>query len=222
MKARYFVTAALIVSALTVGCLGGGCGRISNAPTEEAVRPLNLPTVRVYDEKDLLEISVEDAGKFHGDACPCVVVAFRATSAAISRLWDVEVPKREDFRITSTHLSHGTQDTFDFITRAKTGKGRKGDFKVELLEGSDEKVMSAENYVFTFTRKSTGEGLVVRVKKDVFPRNFFELRKKAKAKGAKPEDKSTFKATKKVLKDAFVNLPDDKLFDFQTVKASAP
>lgn len=177
-----------------------------------------LSPISIYDKEDLLEISVEDVGKYHGDVCPCVVVAFRATQLAISELWSDEIPHRSDFRIITTSPTAGTQDTFDFITRAKTGMKRKGDFKVELPEGTSIKKTTKDNYVFTFVRKSTNEQIKIWVKGEVFPPRLFELRTKVKFSEptpATPEEKQAFKWAKERLKATFMRLPMHGLFEFE-------
>ncbi|MHA1138645.1 MAG: FmdE family protein [Candidatus Thorarchaeota archaeon] len=73
-----------------------------------------------------------------------------------------------------------------------------------------------ENYVYTFTSKSTGESVTVRVKDDVFLDELFELRKKCKAGTATPDEKKAFKLIKWELKDKFMYLPMDELFETQS------
>ena len=172
-------------------------------------------TISIYDEDDLLELSIEDAGKYHGDICPCLVVGFRATQLAISQLWENEIPKREDFKIISALPSQGSQDAFEFITRVKTRK----DFELKLLEGTSIADLLLKNWVFTFIRKSTGEQISIWLKKDVFPespKKFFKLRRKARFnESATSEDKEAFKLAKQEFKKRLMKLPLDKLFGFE-------
>ncbi len=172
-------------------------------------------TISIYDEDDLLELSIEDAGKYHGDICPCLVVGFRATQLAISQLWENEIPKREDFKIISALPSQGAQDAFEFITRVKTRK----DFELKLLEGTSIADLLLKNWTFTFIRKSTGEQISIWLKKDVFPespKKFFKLRRKARFnESATSEDKEAFKLAKQEFKKRLMKLPLDKLFGFE-------
>ena len=133
--------------------------------------------ISIYDEGELIEISIEDVGKYHGDICPCVAVTFRATQLAIRELWKDKMPERMDFRIISRCPTLGSQDVIDFITRAKTGENRVGDFKIELPEGTNYANMTRNNFSFIFIRKSIGDSIEILVKEKVFPKGFFNLRK---------------------------------------------
>jgi len=174
-----------------------------------------LTPILIYDQKDLIEISIEDVGKYHGDICPCMIAGFRATQLAISQLWKDEIPKRGDFRIISAYPGQGSQDAFEFITRAKTRK----DFTLELPEGTDLENITMENWAFILIRKSTGEQIKIWVKEEVFPggsEEFFDLRKKVKfERTATPEEKETLKSTNQELRKVLINLPVDKLFGFK-------
>jgi len=185
-----------------------------------------LTPISIYDKENLLQISIEDVGKYHGDICPCLIAGFRATQLAISQLWKDEIPKREDFKIISAFPGQGSQDAFEFITRVKT----RGDFKLELPEGTDIVNISKNNWVFIITRKSTGlprktsgllrgEQIKIWLKEEVFPeglKQYFDLRKKVKfEKTATLEEKEAFKSAVKKLKQRFVSWPADRLFDFK-------
>ena len=185
-----------------------------------------LLPISIYDEEELLKISLEDVGKYHGDICPCVVIGFRVTQFAISQLWKParpleegagrdEIPKRKDFRIISKFPGQGSQDAFEFITRAKT----RGDFILELPEGTDAANISLDNCVFIIIRKSTGKQIKIWLKEEVFPEGsekFFDLRKKAKFdETATQKDKEAFEAAKQELKQRFMDWQTDELFDFE-------
>ncbi len=176
-------------------------------------------TISIYDEDDLLELSIEDAGKYHGDICPCLIVGFRATQLTISQLWGNEIPKREDFKIISALPSQGSQDAFEFITRVKTRK----DFILELPEGTSIADLSLKNWAFTFIRKSNGERVNIWLKKNAFPEGpgkYFELRKIAEFnESATLKDKKRFKLAKQEFKKRLMKLPLDKLFGVKKKKS---
>jgi len=198
---------------LTIVSLFALYGGRLNAKSPEEVQSA-LPLISIYDEENLLKLSIEDVGKYHGDICPCAIAGFRALRLAISQLWGDEIPKREDFKIISAFPGKGSQDAFEFITRAKT----RGDFKLELPEGTDIVNISKENWVFIVIRKSTGKRIKIWLKEEVFPggaEEFFKLRKKVKSGTATPEEKKAFKSTKQELKKALMNLSLDKLFGFE-------
>ena len=207
-----------LIIAILIFTLGVNTSRIVLAESKEDIpvsQVTRLSPIAIYDEGNLLKLSIEDIGKYHGDVCACVVASFRATQLVISELWEDEIPKREDFKIISAHPSRGSQDAFEFITRAKT----RGDFTLRLPKGTDIKNLSKDNWTFTFIRKSTGEQIRIQVKEKIFPqgsKKFFTLRKKALFKNTPTEDeKEMFMLAKQKLKNAFMNLPLDRLFNYK-------
>jgi formylmethanofuran dehydrogenase subunit E len=171
-----------------------------------------ISSISIYDEDSVLKISLRDVEKYHGDICPCVVIAFRATQLAISELWKDEIPKREDFKIINSLPTYGAEDTFEFITRVK----RRKDFEIKLPEGTSNLITSEENYSFVFMRKSTGKKIIIKVKKEIFQKisgSFFSIRTKIKLKTVTDEEKKEFKLAKHKLKDIFINSPIDELFE---------
>jgi len=207
------IISILIIALLPVGAFAQA-GKVEGE-TVSAETGTKLSPILIYDEENLLKISIEDVGKYHGDICPCAVVGFRATQLAISQLWKDEIPERKDFRIISAFPGQGSQDAFEFITRVKT----RGDFTLQLPSGTDIDNISIENWVFTFIRKSKGKQIKVWLKEEVFPGGsveFFRLRKKMKLEvAATPEEKEALKSAKQELKKAFMNLPPEKLFGFK-------
>jgi formylmethanofuran dehydrogenase subunit E len=179
-----------------------------------------LSPILIYDEDNLLEITMEEVGKYHGDICVCLTIAFRATQLAISQLWKGEIPRRGDFEIISALPTQGSRDAFEFITRVITRK--KGtDFDLKLPEGTDRKNMAKENFTFSFIRKSSNEQIKVRVKEAVFPEGYFELRNKVKFNipiPATPDEERTFKQVKQKLRDSLLYFwPANKIFDLEMV-----
>ena len=172
----------------------------------------NISPIFIYDEEDLLEISIEDVGKYHGDVCLCLTVAFRAMQLAISQLWQDEIPKRGDFKIISACPTPGTKDCFEVITRMTT-RGEGNDFKLELPTGTDIENMKSNNFEFLFIRKSTNDSIRIRMKERLFPEGFFELRKIVKyGKTFTVEKEETFWVINRELKQKFMNLPLKYIF----------
>ncbi|RZN41340.1 MAG: hypothetical protein EF813_02720 [Methanosarcinales archaeon] len=162
---------------------------------------------------EIVELTLEEAVAGHdgGKLCPCVAVAWRASQFALSEVWgDVD---QSDLKITSAHPSDGHEETFLYILNNSTA-----DYMIEMPEGTDPKNLTTENYVYTFTSKSTGDSVTVRVKDEVFPDKLFDLRKKCKAGTATPDEKKAFKLIKDELKDGFLYLPMDELFEVEVVE----
>lgn len=168
-------------------------------------------TLRISDEGELLDISLDDVGAAHGHICPCVAAAFKTSQTAFLA-WD-GVPARGDLEIVSAHPSDGHTETFEYILNSSD------DVTVELPEGTDIMNLTAENYNYRFIEKSTGDMVVVSVKDGLFPDGFFELRKKCKENVATPDEKSAFKLAKAELEEKILYLPAEEVFD---VKYSIP
>lgn len=179
-----------------------------------------LSPILIYDEDKLLEITIEEVGKYHGDICVCLTIAFRATQLAISQLWRDQIPRRGDLKITSALPTPGSKDAFEFITRVITRK-RGADFDLKLPEGTDKKSMVKDSFTFNFVRKSSNEQIKIIVKDTVFPEGYFELRNKVKFDipiPATPEEEKTFKQTKQKLTDLLLYFwPTNKIFDIEIV-----
>ncbi|MCD6423729.1 MAG: hypothetical protein J7L42_06410, partial [Elusimicrobia bacterium] len=199
MKKMFMVAVGLL-------CLAGVFATGTTSTKEKVLSPISI-----YDKGHILELSMEDVGKYHGDICPCVVVSFRAMKLAISKLWGKEIPNRKDFKIISSLPTDGSEDTFEFITRAK----KRGDFSFDLPQGTGKLKMSEKNYSFVFIKKSTDKRIKVSVKKEVFQEiddRFFKIRKRIKLKKATKKEEKIFELEKSKLKYVFMSLPPEDLF----------
>ena len=165
-------------------------------------------TVGIYDNNELLDISIYDVEKAHGDICLCVAIAFKATQTAFSE-WD-GTPVRGDIEIITGHPSDGHTETFEYILNSID------DVTVDLPMGTDIVNLSLDNYNYQFIDKSTGDKVVVSVKENIFPDGFSDLRIKCKQKTATPDEKSAFKLMKNELKDKCLYQPADEVFDVES------
>jgi formylmethanofuran dehydrogenase subunit E len=169
--------------------------------------------LQIYDDGNLLDISLDDVAEAHGHVCPCVAAAFRASQIAFST-WD-GVPARGDLEIVSAHPSDGHTETFEYILNSSE------DVTVKLPEGTDIMNLTEENYRYTFIEKSTGDMVVVSVKDGFFPDGFFEMRKRCKAKVATPDEKSAFKLMKGELKEKILYLPAEEVFEVECIEGGS-
>ena len=191
-------------------------------------------TLRIYDERELLDISLDDVAEEHGHVCPCVAAAFKASQTAFLA-WNgiparanleiirrfsagrtqgnLGIPTRGDLKIVSAHPSDGHTETFEYILNSNE------DVTVDLPEGTDIVNLTEENYRYSFIEKSTGDMVVVSVKNGFFPDDFFEMRKKCKTGDATSDDeKNAFKLMKNELKEKFLYLPAEEVFEVEYTK----
>ncbi|RKX64608.1 MAG: hypothetical protein DRP42_06105 [Tenericutes bacterium] len=164
-------------------------------------------TLQIYDDGELLDISLDDVGAAHGHICPCVAAAFKASQTAFL-VWD-GVPARGDLEIVSAHPSDGHTETFEYILNSSE------DVTVELPEGTDSVNLTVENYNYKFIEKSTGDMVVVSVEEGLFPDGFFDMRKRCKTGVATPDEKSAFKLAKGELKEKILYLPAGDVFEVE-------
>ncbi|MCD4767625.1 MAG: hypothetical protein K8R34_14070 [Methanosarcinales archaeon] len=170
-------------------------------------------TLQIYDEGELLDITLDDIAEAHGHICPCVASTFKASLTAFEA-WDV-IPARGDLEIICAHPSDGHIETFEYILDSSD------DVTVNLPEGTDILNLTEDNYCYSFVEISTGDMVVVSVKDGFFPDGFFEMREKCKTKVATPDEKSAFKLAKKELKEKFLYLPAEEVFEVEYIRGES-
>ncbi|MGP8320401.1 MAG: sirohydrochlorin chelatase [Methanosarcinaceae archaeon] len=172
-----------------------------------AAKESNDLVLQVYDEGELLDITLDDLDEAHGHICPCVATAFKASLIAFEA-WN-GIPERGNLEIISAHPSDGHTETFEYILNSNE------DVTVNLPQGTDILNLTEENYRYCFIDKSSGDMVVVSVKENFFPNGFFELRKKCKTKVATPDEKSAFKLMKGEIMEKILYLPADDVFEVE-------
>ena len=170
-------------------------------------------TLRISDEGELLDISLDDLGAAHGHICPCVAAAFKASQTAFMT-WD-GVPARGNLEIVSAHPSDGHNETFEYILNSSE------DVTVKLPDDTDTLNLTEENYCYSFIEKSTGDMVVVSVKDDLFPDGFFEIRMRCKTNVSTPDEKSAFKLAKNEIKEKILYLPAEEVFEVEYIKGGS-
>ncbi|KAA0005908.1 MAG: hypothetical protein DRN19_02265 [Thermoplasmata archaeon] len=182
------------------------------------------------DEKINSIIEEEFAGA--DGKCPCTCCAFRAVLLGISKIWGDEIPKRDDIKIISYLSTPGSCHCFQYITgtgpKIEPTPKTKGEFHIILPNGTEitNKSIknlkkngvntSIDNWKFIISRKSTGDYFIVDVKDDVFPDDFFELRRKVKygiPEAATQEELDRFRSEWEEVRNAFLTKPDWELFE---------
>jgi len=179
-----------------------------------------------------IEAIIEEEFAGADGKCPCTSCAFRAALLGISKIWGDERPKREDIRIISNLSTPGSCQCFQYITgtgpKIEPTPKTKGEFHIILPNGTEVTNKSIknvkkngvntniDNWKFNISRKSTGEYFVVDVKDDVFPDDFFELRRKVKfgkPEAATEEETDRFTSEWEEIRNAFLTKPDWELFE---------
>jgi len=234
-KIKTVVVVSLILLAVSMAAISVD----AHMPGAKPLPEYDIAPISVYDGDTLVEISVEDVGKYHGAICGCGACAFRASQLGISEIWGEERPARDDIKIISRLPTLGSKDCFRYITGTGAGIETKteGEYKIILPDGIEvtdmsrknlkkmSKGNSRDNFRFDICRNSTGDCYEVAVKEGVFPEGYFELRKKVKFSvpaEATAAEKKTFKSEWADVRDKFLLQPDQELFVGVKKPASAP
>jgi len=170
-------------------------------------------TLQIYDEGELLDITLDDIAKAHRHICPCVAAAYKASLTAFEA-WD-GIPARGDLEIICAHPSDGHNETFEYILNSSEN------LTVRLPDGTDPLNLTEENYCYSFIEKSTGDMVVVSMKGDIFPDAFFEMRMRCKTNVSTPDEKSAFKLAKNEIREKILYLPAEEVFEVEYIKGGS-
>ncbi|RLI93436.1 MAG: hypothetical protein DRO92_04315 [Candidatus Altiarchaeales archaeon] len=118
-------------------------------------------SISIYNRNNLINIGIRDIEKYHGGLCPGILIGFKATELAIERLWNSEVPQRDEFLITiSEKVCECVIDSFEFITRARS----RGNL---IIKPTNKRGI---DWSFIFVRRSTDRAIEIRLKDAISPR----------------------------------------------------
>ncbi len=149
-------------------------------------------------------ITLTDTFKFHGHPCPGVTIAFRAIQHGINILYDSEIPKQSDLFVFSRIATRGSLDLIDLLM-----KGDKLSKRTWPPEGMKK---SRDNFLFTVMRKSTCQAVDIKLKTDLFPKDFFNLKKKEKDKTLTSKEWDALHTYMKNIILTFPTMPAEELF----------
>lgn len=196
---------------LIVGFLILCPGVFAHMPGASDAPDVDLGPLVLLENGEAVDISIDDVADYHGlmtnsepDACICCICMFRVAKAGLGELFGDEIPERSDIGIVSYLPSPGSVHTAMLIT----GTGPKLDCdnpgqlqvlnpngtEIDDLSNANLKSASAQrsmdNYHFIFTRLSTGESVEISVSDEMFPEDFFDLRKKVKVEKSSTDDEN--------------------------------
>ncbi|MCK4488311.1 MAG: hypothetical protein KAU38_16320 [Desulfobacterales bacterium] len=165
--------------------------------------PSILPLTLLVDGKERT-ITLSDAYRFHGHACAGVTIAFRAIQHGINILYGSEIPEQIDLLVFSRIAGRGPLDLIDLLM-----KGDKVSKRTWPPVGMK---LSRDKFLFTVMRKSTCEAVNVKLKPELFPRDFFNLKKKEKEKSLTSKEWDTLHTYMKDMILTFPTMPAKELF----------
>jgi len=224
-------SAIILIAGLMLLCPGA----LAHMPGASEAPEVDLGPIVMLEGGETVEIDLDDVAEYHGlmtnsepDACICCICMFRAVKAGLGELFGDEIPERSDIGITSCLPSFGSVHTAMLIT----GTGPKldcndpGQLQVFRNDGNDMDDLSnpclksasversMDNYHFIFTRLSTGDSVEISVSDEMFPEDFFDLRKKVKVEKSSTEDENTlFLSEWSETRDKFLESQDWEIFN---------
>lgn len=163
-------------------------------------------------------VTVESATEYFGMGVkPAIICVFRVCNVAFKTLWPGESPLRSDILVITTNPTRAVRDTFEFITRCVS----RHKYILKKIPGTSSIKLTPENWVFTIVNEPTGEAVEIKVRKEVFPENLFELRAsvKSKIKAGETPSEEEMKAFKKATAEFTKRLKtwsDEELFEVRT------
>lgn len=210
----------------------GVLAHMPNAPESPVV---DLGSITILDGGEAVEIDLDDVAEYHGimtnsdpDACICCICTFRAAKAGLGELFGDEIPERSDIGITSYLPSPGSVHTAMLIsgTGPKLNCDDQGQFQVFCLNGTEIEDLSnpslksasadrsIDNYHLIFTRLSTGDSVEISVSDEMFPEDFFDLRKKVKVgMSATDDEMNLFSSEWSDTRNKFLESEDWEIFN---------
>ncbi len=168
------------------------------------VRVPQTAPIRIMADGKEHQITLAQGFKFHGHECPGMTTAFVAIRHGIKLLFGNTVPDRNDLLITSITPAGGVKDMIDLIM--------KGDSPSDRTWAPHGMKPDIQGFVFTLIRKSTSEGVEVRLKPALFPDDFYLLKQKQKEKTTTPEENERVHNTMKNIILGFPSKPAEELF----------
>ena len=174
----------------------------------------DIPPIKVMEDDKEVVITLGDAFEYHDHPCPGVCVGFRALTYAIELLWGETIPERGDLIVFSRGPMSGVLDIFTLTTcgdlKAKADAVTQATPGPLIPKGI---TPGRDKFRFTIIRKSTGDAVDIKLKRDLFPKDFFSLRKKIKSEKASDAEKKEMDTYKRKMVRTFPTLPVAKLFE---------
>jgi hypothetical protein len=227
LKTGYVAACLAVAVLLTAFWPLAPAGAHSGTPEEE----VDLPALLFYEGDRVVKVSFKDVQDYYRSETHKreefdLAFSYRAFQVAKKEIWGDEVPRREDIQVFSPLPSPSSVLALRFITG---GEEPAGDgFQLVLPGGAPVQDLSypnlyqlagpvtVENYAITFTRRSTGESVTIKVKDGVLTEEYFRLRSMAHSGNpgqTTPEELDRYIALQNSMKNFFIDTPAWELFE---------
>jgi hypothetical protein len=159
---------ASLLLAMAVALLVPGVAMAHAPAGVEEPAPTEIEPILIKDSGGTEEeVTLDTVKDLHGHLCICGAAAFRAASVALAQLYDEdEIPARGDVDVKYYHPGKAHKQVMEHLFGAEH----------VAIEKLHPQKLNRENFVYEFTRLSTGESYVVRLAEGVMPQEFTDLR----------------------------------------------
>jgi hypothetical protein len=168
MQCNRMLTAlsGLIIGMALIWAAGPAAGCEKEDVDVDHVRP-----IMVIRDGEARAVRLSDVHDHYGNTCLSATTAFLATSYGIELLFGADPADLNDLMVF-TPSAGGSIDFLDLLMRPDPGQRT---WPPAAISGNE------DSFVFHFYRKSTMQGVVVRLQDGLWPANWNEMREKQKA-----------------------------------------
>ena len=215
------VLALLLLSALALVPVSPVCAHAPEGAGE--IDEVEIVPIRMQDTDGvLLETTLDDVAELHGHLCICGVASYRVLLVAIDALYaEDEIPTRGELEVVYHHPGKAHKQVFEHVLTAEC---------VTYEKLGNPQHLTADHFVYVFTRTDTGEMFETRVREGVVPETFGDLRYGVKGfeKGWHSEEpteaeKEEYAAVWTGALNSFMTLPAWELYEgVEAPEESAP
>lgn len=204
MLKRYLVVSIAILFVISASQIwSSDCNSCHTSKGIKEREPVVAPITIKADGK-IRKISLAEAFRFHGHSCPGMTTTYRALQYGLQLLFGKEIPVQSDMAIISRTPVAGGLDMIDLVM---LGENRSE--KTYAPEG-----MKAGNDAFWYTlyRKSTSMAVDIHLKPELYPKDFFQYKKKQADKKLTPDEWQIFHGYMRDMILKFPTMPLEELF----------
>ncbi len=132
----------------------------------------DFPPISFFKNNRIRTLTLADVFDYHGHACPGATVTFMALQYGLTLLYDTVLVNTDDVLVLSG-APGGSMDVLDLFMY-----GNPPALRTQMHQGIER---SADNFVLTLHRVSTGQTVTIALQDGLWPGDWFELREKARA-----------------------------------------
>jgi hypothetical protein len=204
MLKKFTIPAIILLFVLNSSVmLGSECVKCHMERKVKETVPQAAPLL-IKENGKVRNITLKDAFGYHSHSCPGVTTTFLAIQYGIKLLYGNDVPDVNDLVILSRSPAPGSIDMIDFLMINKKGK-----VKTSVPEGMKS---GRDKFFYTVYSKSKATAVDVQLKPELYPEDFFKLKKKQANNTMKEDEWQTLHDYMKDMITSFPTMSFEDLF----------